>query len=118
MLRDGKVGGIDIAGDNAAEVASQFRRHLAWSRTHIVRRLRQAIMRLVVVVYGLVEGLVVMRSGCEIAVPIILIVVGAFEEVGRIFGGGHLREGFNVHRCEDSVSDRVHRLTALEITDW
>lgn len=105
VLGDGKMGGVDIAGDNTAEVACQFRRHLARSCTHIVRHLGQAIMRFVVVVYGLVEWLVVMRAGCEIIVPIILVVVGALEKVGSIFGGGHLGGGFNVHRCEDGASD-------------
>lgn len=118
MLCDGKVGGIDIAGDNTAEVASQYRRHLPWSRTHIVRRLGQAMMRFVVVIYGLIERLVVMRAGCEIVVSIILVVVGALEEIGRIFGGGHFGDGFNVHRCEDGASDGVHRPIALKITDW
>jgi len=111
------MGGVDIAGDNAAEVAGQFRRHLARSSTHIVRRFGQAVMRLVIVVYGLVEWLVVMRAGCEVIVSIILVVVGTLEEVRGIFGGGHLGGGFTVHRCEDAASDGAVRQIALQPTD-
>lgn len=114
VLGDGKMGGVDVAGDNAAEVASQFRCHLARSSAHFVRRLSQAIMRLVVVVYGLVERLVVMRAGCEIVVPTILAVVGALEEVGGIFGGGHVVDGFSIHRYEYGAGDGGVRPNALE----
>ena len=78
-----------IAGDNVVEVAGQFCRDLVRACGDVLGGFGQVAVRVVVVIDRLVEGLVVVRAGCEIVVPVVFIVIGALEEVGGIFGGGH-----------------------------
>lgn len=89
MAGDVEMGGVDVAGDDVVEVAGQFCGDLARAGGDVLRGFGKAAVRMVIVVDGLVEGLVVVGACCEIIVPVVFIVVGALEEVGGIVGGGH-----------------------------
>ena len=86
---DVEMSDIDVAGDNLVEVAGELCGHLAGSGGDVVRGCGKAAVRVVIVVDGLIEGLVIVWACGEIVVPVFFIVFCTLEKIGGIFGGAH-----------------------------
>lgn len=88
---DVEVGGIDVAGDDVVEASAELEGYLARSGGYILGGGEVAAVGSVVRIYGFVEGGRVGGTRCKVVDPVVFIVVGAFKEVGAVFGGGILR---------------------------
>ena len=98
MGGDFKMSGVNVAGDSVVEVAGQFCGDLARAGGDVLSGFGQAAVRVVVVIDGLIEGLIIVRACRKLIVPVAFIVIGALEEVGGIFGGGHIGDCFDCLR--------------------